>query len=158
MRIRSLRFGELDVPESKIITMARPILGFEACDRFCLVEVEELAPFLWFQSVEHAEVTFMVVNPSVFYPDYRIEINSKEIAELRVEESGSVETYVIVTIPDDPHKVSVNLQGPVLINSENNLAKQLVLVNSRYRVRHYLMDSLESDREPLVTRGELVGV
>jgi flagellar assembly factor FliW len=50
---------------------------------------------------------------------------------------------VIVTLAEDPNQISVNLQGPVLINTENNLAKQLVLVNSQYQVRHRILDSVE---------------
>ena len=143
-KITTLRFGTVDVPEEKLITMERPILGFEQLTSFCLVDVPELAPFLWLQSTEEPAAAFLVVNPCVFYPSYRIEINPKEIAELRVALPRSIETYVIVTLADDPSQISVNLQGPILVNTENNLAKQLVLVNSQYQVRHLLSDVLET--------------
>ncbi len=138
--VHSRRFGNLEVPDDKTITMERPILGFEHLTSFCLVDLPELSPFLWLQSTQEADVAFLVVNPALLFPDYRIEVNSKEIAELRVAKVESVETYVIVTLPERPEEISVNLQGPILINTENNLAKQLVLVNSRYEVRHYLRD------------------
>lgn len=141
--VESLRFGTLEVPEDKIIFMERPVLGFEHLRSFCLVELAELAPFLCMQSTEDPAVSFLVVNPLVFYPRYRIEVNPKEIAELRIARTESIETYVIVTVPDDPKLISANLQGPVLINTENNLAKQLVLVNSQYQVRHLLLDALD---------------
>jgi flagellar assembly factor FliW len=142
--VKTLRFGTMEVPEDKLITMERPILGFEQLTSFCLVNVPELAPFMWLQSTEDAAAAFLVVNPCVFYPGYRIEINPKEIAELRVALPQSIETYVIVTLTEDPAQTSVNLQGPILVNTENNLAKQLVLVNSQYQVRHYLADVLDS--------------
>jgi len=159
MIVESTRFGTLEVPSDKVVRMEKPILGFESLSRFCLVEVEELNPFLWMQSTDNPSVAFLVVNPLVFYPDYRVKINSNEIAELKVSEAGSVETYVIVSVPDDPSKMSVNLQGPILINTENNLAKQLVLVDSEYRVKHYVMRVLEHMQpEPEVAREEeLVG-
>ncbi|UCC43452.1 MAG: flagellar assembly protein FliW [Candidatus Zixiibacteriota bacterium] len=143
MKISTARFGDVEVPRDKLITMERPILGFESLKRFCLVEVEELKPFLWLQSTDQTKVAFLVVNPAVICPDYRIEINSNEIAELQVSNAESVETYVIVTIPDDPRRMSVNLQGPVLINSENNRAKQLVLVNSGYEVQQSVLEMLD---------------
>lgn len=142
-KVNTLRFGTVTVPDDKTITMERPILGFEQLSSFCLVDVPDLAPFLWFQSTEDPAVAFLVVNPCVFYPTYRIEINPKEIAELRVAQAKSIETYVIVTLSDNPAQISINLQGPILINTENNLAKQLVLVNSQYQVRHFLQDVLE---------------
>ncbi len=142
MIVNSLRLGQLEVPDEKMIFMERPILGFEHLARFCLVETEDLFPFMWLVSSDDPTVAFLVVNPRVFFPDYRIEVNPKEIAELDIAHTGSVETYVIVTIPEDPREISVNLQGPILINTENNRAKQLVLVNSDYRVRHYIMEAI----------------
>ena len=142
MMVDSFRFGQLDVPEDKIITLKRPILGFEHLCRFCLVHRPELEPFWWLQSVDDRNIAFLVVNPRLFFSDYHIEVNPREIAELEINHLDAVETYVIVTIPDDPEQISVNLQGPILINTENGFAKQLVLVNSDYQVQHFLMDLL----------------
>jgi len=140
MIVNSLRFGQLEVPNDKIITMEKPILGFENVCHYCLVEVDEIRPFLWLQAVDDPSLAFLVVNPLVFFPDYRIEVNSKEIGDLCVSQVNSVETYVIVTVPETPRDMSVNLQGPILINTENGRAKQLVLVNSSYQVQHLLFD------------------
>lgn len=141
--VNTHRFGTMTIPEEKIITMERPVLGFEQLSQFCLVESSDVAPFMWLQSCEDASISFLVVNPVLLFPNYRIEVNSKEIAELRVAKVESVETYVIVTLAEDPSQVSVNLQGPILINTENNLAKQLVLVNSQYQVKHRILDTAE---------------
>ena len=158
MIIKSLRFGDLNVPEDRVITMKRPVLGFEKLQHFCLIEMEELAPFFWLQSTEEPAVAFLVCNPLVFFPDYRIEINSQEIAELEAIKVESVETYVIVTIPDDGQDISANLQGPILINNENGRAKQLVLVNSEYDVRHSLLTKSERTEASVPERAEPVGV
>ncbi len=158
MIVNSLRLGQLDVPDNKVIQTEKPILGFEHLRRYCLVDIEELRPFLWFQSVDDPAVTFLIVNPRVFFPNYRIEVNSREIAELQVQKVEAVETYVIVTVPDDPKEMSINLQGPILINTENNRAKQLILVNSKYRIAHRIMDVLpESTPEASPEEEELVG-
>lgn len=153
MKITSLRFGTLEIPEDKIISMPKPILGFEQLTRYCIIEREDSEPFLWYQSVEDPSVAFIVVNPLFFFPDYRIEVNPKEIEELRVSDVRSVETYVIVTIPADPRNMTANLQGPILINTETRLAKQMILVNSDYRVKHFILgqterDEIESEMRP----------
>ncbi len=145
MIVNSLRLGQLEVPDDKIIFMEKPVLGFEHLARFCLVETQDLFPFMWLVSSEDPAVTFLVVNPRVFFPDYRIEVNPKEIAELNIQDTRTVETYVIVTIPENPRDISVNLQGPILINTANNRAKQLVLVNSTYQVRHHIMDIMSGE-------------
>ena len=135
MKVQSLRFGEIDVPDDKVISMIRPILGFEKLQTFCLIEVDELKPLLWFQSTEDEAISFLVINPRLLVPDYGIKINSNEIKELKVEDVSSVETYTVVTVPENNQEISVNLQGPILINTENNRAKQLVLVNSGYEIQ-----------------------
>jgi len=148
MRITTLRFGELEIPDEKIIQMAKPVLGFEQLKKFCIIEGEDFEPFLWFQSVEEPSVAFIIINPVFFYPDYQIEVNPKEIEELDVADVKTVETYVIVSIPPDPKKMSINLKGPILINTKTKKAKQLVLVNSTYKVIHYMVGSKpESDRK-----------
>ena len=157
MVFNSTRLGSFEVPTDKIITMARPILGFEKLTEFCLIEVDTIAPFLWLHSLQDPAVAFLVVNPLVFFPDYRIEINSHEIAELNVQGVRDVETYVIATVPEDFRKMSINLQGPILVNTTNHLAKQLVLVNSEHQVKQYLMPVTETTKVR-DTEEELVGV
>ncbi len=151
MIVNSLRLGPLEIPQEKMIRTEKPILGFEHLTRYCLVDVEELRPFMWFQSVDDPAVAFLVVNPRVFFPNYKIEVNSNEIAELEVSRVESVETYVIVTVPEDANQISANLQGPVIINTENNRAKQLILVNSEYCIAHRIMDTLPRQPEEAQT-------
>lgn len=148
MIIKTLRFGDLEIPEDKIIMMEKPILGFEQLKKYCIIEREDCEPFLWYQSIENPAVAFIIINPLFFYPDYRIEVNPKEIEELKIDDVKSVETYAIVTVPSNPRQISINLQGPILINTETCLAKQLVLVNSNYRVKHYVLEELEPIAEP----------
>ncbi len=141
MKITTTRFGELEVKESLIIQMTKPILGFEQLRRYVIIETDDFEPFKWFQSTDGPDVAFVIVNPLLFFPDYLIEVNPKEIEELKVSDVADVAAYAIVTIPADYTKMTVNLQGPVLINQTTNLAKQLVLVNSRYRIKHRLVES-----------------
>jgi flagellar assembly factor FliW len=159
MIVQSARFGELAVPEEKLIRMQKPILGFEHLTTFCLVEKKEFWPFLWLQSVEDPAVAFVVVNPIVFFPGYKIEIHPQEVAELMILSPDLVETYVIVTIPQDPTKMTANLQGPILVNTENTRAKQLVLVNSDYQIQHYILDAVQAAAPRVAEREDvLVGV
>jgi flagellar assembly factor FliW len=160
MEVRSSRFGMVQVPQNKIVTMERPILGFESLKSFCLIERDEYRPFVWMQSTDNPEVAFVLANPLIFFPDYRIEVHSKEIAELGVVDTSSIETWAIITIPENPQEMSANLQGPIVMNVDNRKAKQLVLVNSDYSVRHELFGGPRRAESPATTptERELVGV
>jgi flagellar assembly factor FliW len=154
MKIITSRFGELEIREDLIIHMTKPVLGFEEYRKYVIVETEDFEPFKWFQSVENPDLAFVVVNPLLFFPDYVIEVNPKEIEELKVGDVARVITYAIVTIPPDYTRMTANLQGPLVINTETNLAKQLVLVNSRHGIRHRLFDTagMKSTGQPVDNR------
>lgn len=156
MIVNTTRFGQLEIPEDRVITMVKPILGFEGMTTFCLVEQDDVKPFLCLQSTQDPAVAFLVVNPVLFYSDYRIKVNPKEIADLSIDRFEMVETYVIATMSTNPHKVTVNLQGPLLINTDNRLAKQVVLVNSKYQVDHDLLEAIDQ-LEKVSDKPELVG-
>jgi flagellar assembly factor FliW len=141
MIIESRRFGSLEVPSNKVIQMTRPIIGFEHLRKYCVIEMEALEPFLCLQSTEDPGVGFIIVNPRVFFPDYSISVNRQELADLNISSVADIETFAIVTCPDDPTEISVNLQGPVLINTRECLGRQMVLVNSEYDVKNLLLDS-----------------
>jgi len=139
MKVNTSRFGELEVTENLIVRMTKPVLGFEQLKRYVIVETPDFEPFKWFQSVDDPQVAFVIVNPLLFFPDYTIEVNPREIDELRVDNVRDINTYAIVTIPQEYTRMTANLQGPILVNTRTNLAKQLVLVNSTYRIKHLLI-------------------
>jgi flagellar assembly factor FliW len=145
MKIDTSRFGTLDVDDDVIIRMTKPVLGFEQYRRYVIVETDDFEPFKWFQSVENPELAFVIVNPSLFFSDYTIEVNPKEIEELEVGDVDEIITYSIVTIPADYTRMTANLQGPILINSRTRLAKQLVLVNSQHGIKHRLFSPVETE-------------
>ena len=134
MLVHSQMLGTVDVLEETIITMARPIYGFEHLREFCLIDWPDSEPIRWLQSIEDQDVIFAVINPAVVLPDYRVEINAAEVHEIELHSPESVETLVIITA-DSNSGMTVNLQAPLIINTENGLAKQQVLVNSKYRVQ-----------------------
>lgn len=158
MKVSTRRFGEMEISQEKVIKMIKPVLGFESLESYILVEAEEMSPFMWLQSIEDPDTAFIVVNPRAFYPDYKIEINRKEVAEIKLTNVEEVETFVIATIPEDPNNISLNLQGPIVVNTENNLAKQLVMVDSDYKIAHFIMKELVDNDSTVEVREEPVSV
>jgi flagellar assembly factor FliW len=144
VRIKTLSFGEITVDPKLILSMPKGILGFESVHRYVIIETPDSEPFKWFQSLDDPALAFVIVNPLVFFLDYRIDVDRRELDELKITDPSSVVTHVIVSVPDgDMTRMSANLQGPIVINTENNLAKQLVLTNGPYQTCHPLMEQLE---------------
>lgn len=155
MKIVTLRFGELDIPEDKIVDFPKGILGFEQFHRYVILHREDSEPFRWLQSIEDPNLAFVISNPAFFFPGYKIEMSLRELEDIEVDETTNVETYVIVTIPKDISQMSANLQGPLLINVDKSIAKQTVLVNSPYTIQHFIMDELEKKRDKKKKRDSL---
>ena len=134
MRITTSRFGELELEESEIITFPQGILGFEAVKRYILLG--DTQPFGFLQAVDDPDLTFVVIDPRAIVQDYRAEVPGAEVEEIGIKEQDETVALAIVTIPDDPQKMTANLQAPILINCSNRQAKQLVLGDGGYDLRH----------------------
>jgi len=143
MKYVTTRFGEIDFKETEVIDFPKGILGFSQLTRYVMIERKEFAPFKWFQSVEDPNVAFVILDPLQFFPNYKLEINEKELEELNYTNSRDLVTYVIVTIPPDASLASADLLGPLVINLKKRLAKQAVMPDSPYTIKHYLLDEIK---------------
>ena len=143
LTIETTRFGKLTVNEADTILFPKGLLGFEEHRRFLLLTAPEYAPFAHLQSLDDPALSFVVLNPNLVFPHYKVEVDPREIAELEVADVTEVAALGIVTVPEDMGRMSVNLQGPVLLNRRNKRAKQIVLVHSPYTTCHYIADELQ---------------
>ena len=74
MKIKTRKFGEIEIDEKKILSMPKGLPGFPGFERFVLIEDPESAPFCWFQSLEEPNLALVIINPFLFKPDYEIDL------------------------------------------------------------------------------------
>jgi flagellar assembly factor FliW len=122
--------------QGDIITFPRGILGFEECRTFRLERNAEWEPLAKLQSVEQPRLSFVVAPPRLFLTDFCVRIDPLEVAELEIQDVHDAEMWAIVTVPDDPRRMSANLQGPIIVNRANGKGKQVVLTRSHYSTQH----------------------
>ncbi|MCX7746386.1 MAG: flagellar assembly protein FliW [Clostridia bacterium] len=143
MELNTKHFGLIEIEEKGIIQFTDGLPGFENLKQFVLLgSPDKDSPFQWLQSLDNTDIAFVVIDPRVFKPDYDIDVDDSEVEILRIKDVKNVLVYSIVVIPDDISKMTANLKAPILINIENNMAKQIVLDKSTYQVRHYILDEL----------------
>lgn len=146
MKIKTTRFGEIEIEPEKIITMTQGMLGFEQFKRYIILDHHPDTPFKWWQSIDDPGLAFVIVDPLLFKTDYEVTISREEAADLNLEDTSKGTTIVVLSIPKgDPAKISANLMAPLIINHEHKLAKQIVLINSSYPTRFYLLPHTEKD-------------
>jgi flagellar assembly factor FliW len=127
----------MPVHEDKIITFPKGILGFARNKRYILFPHSEGSPFFWLQSVEDGDLAFVVMNPQVVKPDYSVDIEEGFLDELDVKQPSDLEVMCIVTIPrNKPEAMTINLLGPLIINSQNRCAVQVICDRQSYSHQH----------------------
>jgi len=149
MKAYTTRFGEIEISEETIISFPNGILGFPDQTNYALINTDDNSPLKWLQSLEDPTLAFVVTNPNLFKPDYMVDAYRKDLADINVQDAEDVLVLVIVTVPKDPSKMTANLKGPILINTQNRLAKQLVIDNNDYEIKYRLL----SDDEAMIAFG-----
>lgn len=139
MKFNTVRFGEIEVADDKIITMTEGLLGFANITRYVILDHMPDSPFHYLQAVDDAEVTFVIVDPLSFKPDYKVAVSANDLSDLQLEKAEDAVVCAIVTVPENPKEMTANLQGPLVINAEKRLAKQLVLYDGPYTTKHKIL-------------------
>ncbi len=128
MEIHGTRFGVLEFNEKEIIEIPDGLLGFPLSKNFLLFPYGQDSSFFWLQSVDEAEIAFIVVNPFDFFADLEFAIDDADAESLKLERGEDVEVFSLVTIPEGrPEEMRTNLAGPVVVNTVNRQGKQVLL-------------------------------
>lgn len=146
MKVQTTRFGEIECDESRIITFTEGILGFAQYRRFMLIEHEANSRFRWLQSIENERLAFVLTDPLQVVPEYRAEVKRDDIVDLDLASLEKAAVLCIVNISHGCKSVTVNLVGPIIINTENMRAKQIVLIDNHYSIRHNIMTAEQADK------------
>lgn len=151
MQIQTTRFGTIEVGEDKLIHFPFGLLGFETLHRFLLIDSDEAAPMRWLISVDDPSLAFLVVEPTQFFPDYKVQMTQEDYDMLALTKDQEAIAACLVVIPSDPAQMTINLMGPLVINPERRVGKQVVLHDSGYSPRQRLIpDSADTGTPALV--------
>ena len=145
MQIQTSRFGAIDVDETRLITVVGGLLGFPHATQFAMIQTGEENYFFWLQSVDDANLAFVVCDPSVFLPDYTIDQvpvrqETHDALELEAEADLHEVLQVLAICNRVGDWLTGNLLGPLVINVTNCRAKQVVLTEKKWSTRQPLLE------------------
>lgn len=135
MKVKTTRFGEIDMPEDALITFPEGVIGFKEARGFVIFDCGDQGLFKWLQSTDIPELAFVICESHLIVPNYQVVIGAKEQETLKLSTPDDAATCLILVIPDDPQETTANLLGPIVMNSESRIGMQLVLVNPDYSTR-----------------------
>jgi len=157
LKFTSSRFGDLEIPEERVITSQEGIIGFPEQKRYVLLDPSGgQSVFLWLQSVENPELAFVVTDPKAFKPEYEIGGDEPDLERLGLLEKSSPALFVIVTVPtNDPDRINANLLAPLLYFDKEKELYQVVLERSDWPLRAFLLSQEEIPGDETQSSGEV---
>jgi flagellar assembly factor FliW len=135
VKIKTTRFGELEVDKKDVIEFTEGLLGFENQKKFFIVDPGDQTLILWLQSTDDAGTAFPIIEPKIFQPNYMVKLLPVELNSLALENLQNASVYTVLTIPQNVTEMSANLKAPVIINNKTKMARQIVLQDSKLEVR-----------------------
>jgi flagellar assembly factor FliW len=135
MKLNTVRFGEIDIDESRIFKFVLPIIGFNELRDFVILDFNKDNFFKWLQSVEDPALAFPIVSVFSMNVDYSIDLPDKVVEALNITNVESLLVMNIASIPqDNPQGTTLNLLAPLVFNLDKSLAGQVILSGSGYDI------------------------
>ena len=146
-KVNTLRFGEIEVDEDKIVHFADGIPAFEDEHEFLIIPYDVESPYVFLQSLTTPELAFLMAMPFVFFPEYEFELDDANQEKLGLTRQEDMLVYMLLTIPDGQVELmTANLTAPIVMNQVTMQARQIVLDKSRYTTKHRLFPVKKEDK------------
>ncbi len=139
-------FGKIDIEDDKIIEFPMGIIGFENLKKFALIydsEKEERSKISWLQSMEEPLMVLPVINPIDITEEYTPIIEDELTKTIGDPADADILILVTMSIPSDLTKMTANLKAPIIINTVNRQAMQVIAENEDYLIKYNVYDAIE---------------
>jgi flagellar assembly factor FliW len=141
------RLSCLPIHANNIFNFPEGLPAFEHIRQFVFVHKPNTSPFLFMNALEPADLSFVCVDPFLVCPSYAPRIGAADLDYLHVEDIDSLLLLSIVTVTPEPSNITANLQGPLAININACLGRQIVCEGNAYPVRFRIWDTLAKIRD-----------
>lgn len=146
MDINAKYFGPVSYEETDVIHIVNGLIGFESHTKYLPIPFQEgNDSMLSLQCLDDETLSFILMNPFGFFPDYAPNLSPQELYELGADAIEDISFYVIGVIRDSIEESTVNLKAPLVVNALNKKAKQVILEQPEYTFRHALGDTIRKE-------------
>ena len=144
MVVQTGRFGQIEISTDEIIQIPSGILGFPEDHDFCLVDAGDDTLILWLQSLSNPHLAFPLLEPKIFKPEYIVRLSAAELRELKLNSIRDASVFTILTIPSPMTEMTANLKAPIVINTKQKIAKQVVLQENDQPIKYPMFKELRT--------------
>ena len=134
MKTLSTVFGKVSYDPRKTVFFPEGLIGFEGLRNFIVMPHENDDFLFCFQSIEEPHVIFLLVNPALFFPDYRVSVSRDIREKLGMEKNDPYFILTTITFHQNEH-FTLNLLAPVFYTPKTDKAVQIVLEGTDYSTK-----------------------
>jgi len=138
MKLKTAYMGEVETDSKNILMFEHGIPGFENEREFALLPIEEDSIFQVLQSIQTESLAFIITSPYAITTNYTFELDEATLKALDIKSENEVAVFAIVSLKETLANSTVNLKAPIVLNTTNNKAKQVIIDNEAYTIRHQL--------------------
>jgi flagellar assembly factor FliW len=142
--VQTGRFGQIEISSDEIIQIPSGVLGFPEDHNFCLVDAGDDTLILWLQSLSNPLLAFPLLEPKIFRPEYVVRLSAAELRELKLGSIKDASVFTIITIPTALSEMTANMKAPLVINTREKIAKQVVLQENDQPIKHPMFKELRT--------------
>lgn len=136
MNIQTKFHGELEIQLDQLWNFPKGIPGFEDENQYVLLSIEGNSAFQVLQSTTTPEVAFIVANPYTLVENYSFDIDEPTINLLNIKKEEEVFVLGVISIKDPFETSTINLQAPLIFQTNTKKAKQMILNDNKFSLRH----------------------
>lgn len=143
-------FGTIDIEDDKIINFPNGIIGFENLKNFALIydsEREERSKISWLQSMEEPLMVLPVINPLDLVDAYTPTIEDELMKNIGDPADADLLIFVTLSIPSDLTMMTANLKAPLIVNTVERKAMQVIVENQDYPVKFNAYEAIQAMKE-----------
>ena len=143
MVIETSRFGSVSLSAEDILEFPEGLLGFNNLRKFVLLDDPDDEIFAWLQSCENSDIAFPVLEPELFSANYQVHLSKNDLESLSLDSLDGSRCFSIITIPEDPTRMTANLKAPIFVNVKAKIARQVVLQDNNLAIKEPIFTKLQ---------------
>jgi flagellar assembly factor FliW len=157
MKISTTRFGQVEVPDEVLLRFPEGVLGFPNDRTYVLMEHDmDNSPFKWLQSVETADLAFIVIDPLMLVNEYPVMIDADTARMIELHEGVQCAFMAVVNVPkDQPIAMTANLKAPLVVNPETRLGRQVILGSQAFSLQEPVFPRLNERLQAVGNPGSM---
>lgn len=138
MHIKTKFFGEIELNSEQLWHFPKGIPGFEDEREFVLLPIEGNTMFQVLQSAKVSDIALIVASPYTLVENYSFDIDEPTIELLDIKQEDDIFVLGVLSLKDPLETSTINLQAPIVFHTLKKTAKQMIINDNKFAVRHVI--------------------